>query len=95
MIELTNKDADFIATLARNEIKKIESSSKTIFLEMKDIVDKAENIAKKNPSKENLEGFKECEDEYIRIKENISSTLKTKIEQWSKVIELMITGSYS
>lgn len=58
----------FIATLARNKIKKIESSSKSIFSEMKDIIDKAENIAKKNPSKFSLERLKECKDKYTQIK---------------------------
>lgn len=95
MVELTDKDADFVANLARKEIKKIEESSETIFSEMKDIMDKAENIAKKNPSKENLEGFEDCKNEYLRIKDNITSTFKSRTEQWSKVIELMMTGSYS
>lgn len=93
MITLTEKDADFVASLAREEIKGYEKAFEKAKNKLDKIFDCAKKLCASCPSEENLEGFNSIEEEYQKSITEISSHFQEKIKEQTRVIELMLGGS--
>lgn len=93
MIILTEKDADFVAALARAEIEGYERAFEKAKNKLDKIFDCSKKLCASCPSEENLEGFNAVEEEYQKSVTEISLHFKEKIKEQTRVIELMLGGS--
>lgn len=92
MITLNNTDADWIANVAREELKSLQEAQEEIMNEIADLEKKAEEILKEHPEwpeelKEKLAETK------AKSMEANQKYLNEESAKWQKVIELMIIGS--
>lgn len=84
MILLTEKDADFVASIARRELTSTKQSKKSALEKMIPFLD----------SEELKEEYRKKLDKlYISSKEAIKNQWFASLDDFSRIINLMITGS--
>lgn len=94
MILLTGKDADFIANIARRELNSTKSTYEAL---LKQIEIKKENLERMIPliqSEETRNKHKEELDAACSLaRKALESRISSTIENFTKIIELMTSGS--
>lgn len=93
MILLSEKDADYVAALAREIINQSEDAYKHSIKKSKFIYEHAKELCSLVDKEEDLKGFYEVEKEYKNALVEIEKSFQEDLEKWTKVIELMYTGS--
>lgn len=93
MISLTEKDADFIANIAREEVHLTEETFNLALAKMNDIYKTAKKLSEITDTPKQLEGFYSVQAEYTKSLKEMEIKYQETLEKWSKVISLMYTGS--
>ncbi len=94
MILITEKDADFVANIARREL---ESIKKNIESTIKEVDKEKEVLERTIPLLESEELRNEYTDKFNRlysfIKNNLAAQFFPVVKDFTRIIELMTTGS--
>ncbi|UKI53100.1 MAG: hypothetical protein L6V86_08435 [Treponema sp.] len=94
MILLTEKDADFVASIARRELTSTKQSMESTLDEIESKKSALEKIIPFLDSEELKEEYRKKLDKlYISSKEAIKNQWFASLDDFSRIINLMITGS--
>lgn len=94
MILLTEKDADFVASIARRELTSTKQSMESTLDEIESKKSALEKMIPLLDSEELKEEYRKKLDKlYISSKESIKNQWFASLNDFSRIINLMITGS--
>ena len=94
MILLTEKDADFVASIARRELTSTKQSMESTLDEIESKKSALEKMIPLLDSEELKEEYRKKLDKlYISSKEAIKNQWFASLDDFSRIINLMITGS--
>lgn len=94
MILLTEKDADFVASIARRELTSTKQSMESTLDEIESKKSALEKMIPLLNSEELKEEYRKKLDKlYISSKEAIKNQWFASLDDFSRIINLMITGS--
>ncbi len=94
MILLTEKDADFVASIARRELTSTKQSMESTLDEIESKKSALEKMIPFLDSEELKEEYRKKLDKlYISSKEAIKNQWFASLDDFSRIINLMITGS--
>lgn len=91
MINLTEKDADWIANIARQQLQDIQEVQKEVMSTIAKLEAEANELINKHPEWEDAK--KELEEVKAKSLAENNAYLKEEYAKWQKIIELMMTGS--
>lgn len=94
MITISEKDADFIAQIAREEIGYCNKRYENFTKDVKGLIDAAGKLKQISlPSEKVDKAYQKLLVEYEKDKNDVETEHQRDIEKWQRVIELMIGGS--
>lgn len=91
MINLTEKDADWIANIARQQLQDIQKVQEEVMSTIAKLETEANELINKHPEWEDAK--KELEEVKAKSLAENNAYLKEEYAKWQKVIELMMVGS--